>query len=672
MAVNEKEPVQSPQSAVSENAIDTGDIQLPRREEDDLVNKIMNDFSNADSQRTEWLKKKAQGLKLYWGVRDGNKSFPFKNCSDVRVPLIRTLKETLQSNVWSSFDLDEPFDTLPVGLEDVEKARKVKKFLNWQFTNEIDFSEVLDGILDHCLAYGHAVLKTSYLKEVRIRKSRINGQMLTGPEILFDGVKVHIINPEDFLFPPYACQSDVQDLDYVIHEVPMTTSDIRRRMASGQYRQVDLDVPKSDSGRFDVNSASLQDVKNKHIGIYQTERSSGQGGGNKHHKVIEWYGFYDIDGDGIEEDIMVTLLHDSREILRLVIWDISRPFTVIRFSPLVNTPWGESIADLIGQINEELNTLHNQRVDAVTLNNIPYGFYDPLSGFDPEQVQLVPGMMIPTNGPPQNAVHFPVHQIVRPEMYREEELLSAYAERLVGAGANVQGTENPRQISATEVATIDRRAGIRFKLIFSRIQRGLEKLAKNVIELNQRLMPVEKQVRVMGPNDADPLFGGMTHMMFKRDELQGKFDVRTRGEPIVERDLSRQNQMLTYQIGTSNPLIANDPESLFYLTRDTLEALGAKNRELYLKKPQFAVPQNPEDEQARIAQGENIDPVLGENVDYHLKKHAEFINSPNFQLMTPESRLKMVGHFQKTVKLQQLVKQMVELQNTVGQNGQPI
>src|SRR3990167_293984 len=671
--MHEKPPKQEPQSAVVENAVDTGDIQLSPLAEKELVNKILNDYQLAGAQRTEWINKKAAGLKLYWGIRDSEKNFPFKNCSDVRVPLIRTLKETLHSNVWASFDLEEPFDVLPVGLEDVEKARKVRKFLNWQFTNEIDFEQMLDGILDHCLVYGHSVVKTTYLKEARINKVQGEGGMQSTPEVTFDGIKTHLIDPEQFLFPPYACHDDVQDLDYVIHEIPMTSSDIRRRMASAQYRQVKLDAPKSSGNNY--TDVAIQNVKNKHVGTYSFDKGTdAHGSAARHHKVIEWYGFYDIDEDGIEENIMVTMLHDSREILRLVVWDISRPFVIVRFSPLVNSPWGESIADLIGQINEELNTLHNQRVDAVTLNNIPYGFYDPLSGFDPENIQLVPGLMIPTNGPPSNAVHFPVHNAIRPEMYREEEMLAAYAERLIGAGANIKGTENSSTISATEVATIDKRAGIRFKLVFSRIQRGMEKLAKSVLELNQKLMPAEKQIRVMGPNDSDPLFGtGLSHMNFTKSEMQGKFDIKARGQSIVEKDLNRQNQMMTYQIGIMSPLIMTDPESMFYLTRDTLEALGAKNRELYLKKPQYAVPQNPEDEQARIAQGEDMDPVLGENVEYHFKKHAEFINSPNFGLLTPESQTKMMIHLQKTMKLQQVMKQLqaVAQQKPQQSQGQP-
>ena len=359
---------------------------------------------------------------------------------------------------------------------------------------------------------------------------------------------------------------------------------------------------------------------------------------------------------------MVAMLLDSRKILRMVSWDISRPFRLIRFSPIFNTPFGESVPDLLGRLNEELNTLHNQRVDAVTINNIPFGFFDPASGFDPEKMEMAPGVFYPTNGRPSDAVYFPPSQPVKPEMYREEELLLTYAERLLGAGANVQGGAQPRRTSATEIATIDRRTGIRFFTIFKRIQEGLEEVGKLVLELDQKFMPPIKQIRVMGANDY-PLFERrVTFDSIQKDEMQGKFDVVAVGESLADQEANKQEQLAIYQLGTSNPLIAMDPESLYELTKDTLMALGDKNIGAHLKKPQVSVPQNPEDEHNRMAQGERVDPVQGENYDYHLAKHGEFINSPQFLLIPEGAQIEVMRHYQNTIRVKQLHMQLLQLQ----------
>ena len=454
---------------------------------------------------------------------------------------------------------------------------------------------------------------------------------------------------------------DVQKLDFVMHEIPMTTSDIRRRMASGQYRGVE--IPEPTYGAYNASNTDFKYIRDSYIGTSHVEHSN-RGGFDeaKSHRVVEWYGFFDVDEDGIEESVMVTVLLDKRSVLRAVVWPISRPFVIVRWSPIFNTPFGESIADMVGKINEELNTLHNQRVDAVTLANVPYGFYDPLSGFDPEKIELTPGLMLPTNGDPSHAVYFPTMQPIRPEMYREEELLMSYAERLVGAGANAQGAINPKRMSATEVSTVDRRSGIRFLSIFKRIQDGLETIARIVLEYNQLFMPPKKQVRVMGANDYPVFASKVSFENFQKEELQGKFDFVAVGASIMDDEANKAEQMQVYQLGMSNPLIIHDPMAIYNLTKDTLVAMGRVNWASYLPKPQVMSPMDPELENDKMASGESVDPVQGENIALHLKKHAEFINSPQFKMVPQEAQMEVVIHYQKTMKLQQLEMQMKQLE----------
>jgi len=275
--------------------------------------------------------------------------------------------------------------------------------------------------------------------------------------------------------------------------------------------------------------------------------------------------------------------------------------------------------------------------------------------------------LLPTNGVPKDAVYFPAMPSVKPEYYREEEMISSYGERLVGAGANTQGIINPRRLSATEIATVDRRAGIRFLTIFQRIKAGVEAMAKLVLELDQRFMPAIKQVRVMGANDYPIFESQLSFERFRREEMQGKFDIIANAASIADEAANKQEQMVIYQLALSNPLIMSDPESIYEVTKDTLQALGAKNLGAYLKKPQTASPQNPEDEHNRMAQGDDVDPVIGENIDRHLQEHRKFVSSPQFQLIPIEGQILIIKHIQKTEKMQVIVQQLQENQQRMVQ-----
>src|SRR3990167_5811824 len=271
-----EEPTKEPQSFTKENS--GNDFVLTSTEEQKLANHVHRTYVSADSGRTSWVNKKNEGLKLYFGLLT-SKTFPFKNCSNVNVPVIKTLKETLHSNLHGSFDIRNPFDVLPIGSEDIQKAAKIRKFLNWQFTNEINFNSLLDSVLDFCLVYGHAVVKCRYSQETRIRKEPVTGppsaEVLAvqanelpveeKEEVTFDGVKVDVLNTEHVLFPIDEITSDTNLMDHVIHEIIMSSSDIRRRIASGEYRDIDLGKPQT-VGENEAET-TLRDTRDRYIGL---------------------------------------------------------------------------------------------------------------------------------------------------------------------------------------------------------------------------------------------------------------------------------------------------------------------------------------------------------------------------------------------------------------------
>src|SRR3990167_10692504 len=136
-------------------------IKLNPDQEKKLLAHIQIAWEQADGARVEWLKDKQEGLSLYWGLRRA-KDFPFKNCANLHVPLIRTMAETLHSNIMGSIDTDKPATISPVGPEDAPKARKAQKLINWQFTTQVDWHQLVDNIVQSSLIYGLAPVKVRY------------------------------------------------------------------------------------------------------------------------------------------------------------------------------------------------------------------------------------------------------------------------------------------------------------------------------------------------------------------------------------------------------------------------------------------------------------------------------------------------------------------------------
>lgn len=639
----------------AENPTTGEKLELDDEQKKTLLEQAMGNYDSANAARTKWLQDKEEGLNLYWGIRK-SKEFPFKNCANLHVPLIRTIADTLHSNLMGSIDTEKPISIMPVGPEDVPKARRAEKVLNWQLTTQVDYTDLVDKVTNSTLVYGIAPVKIRYVID-KDAKGKVR----------YDGIKVNVVPPERVLIPADASSCDVEDMEFIMQEIPMSKSDLKKRIASKTFDKIsdeDMDrigVMQDSASRSEEDY--LENVRSYYTGLEAPDQKSSVD--KKYVTVLEWYGHYDHNGDGIDEPVMAYILKENRRVLRVVPWERRRPFVIVTFSEVLHKATGESLPDLIRDIQKEINVLHNQRVDAVTIANIPPFFFDPVGGFNPNEIVLTPGTGIPTNGRPQDAVYFPTLNTVRPEMYQEEEQLYQYAERMLGAGANVQGVMNTKRVTATEVAAIDRRSGIRFLTIFNRIRKGLREIARVILELDEEYMPKEIQVRVTGLDGDKPIFETIS-----RADLGAQLDITVRGNSILDEQAEKQEMMQAYQIGSVNPLIASDPVALYELTRDLFLKLNITRTDAYLKPPMDEIPKTPDEEHNLFMQEEYTEPNIRENYEDHLAKHAEVINNPDkFDLLSKVAQNNLIRHYADTARMKQQIELFQMMQRAAAVNG---
>lgn len=660
---------------LEENSSDESILdKLTPEQQLEVYNQVDSQWQISNSSRVKWMNDRQEGLQLYWGIRQA-KDFPFRNAANVHVPMIRTIMDTLHANIMGSIDLLNPSRVVPVGIEDVPKSRKIEKLLNWQFQTQIDFTDLADKSIHSALLYGIAPVKLRYVVE------RENGKKT------YDGLKAEVLAPERFLTPPDASDSDVDNMDYVIHEVSMSKSDLKKRMGKdGPYKRLsDEDLAKTGENitkqrrQFDD---FLESIRSVYSGVESLNVTSPN---KRYATILEYYGAYDYNGDGIEEPIMCSVLKDSKKLLRAVKWNRPRPFVIIDWSYILNRALGESVPEVLKILNQELNTLHNLNIDALVLANMPFFFFDPVAGYTPDEIHLAPGVGIPTNGPPQQAIYFPQMNTKFNEMSRAEQDLVSYGERMLGAGANVQGIVQPKRITATEIQTIDRRSGIRFLTLFDRVRRGLKQVFKLALSYDKEYMPKELQVRITGLTAENPVFETI-----KRADLEAEVDILINGNSVLDQQSDQQEMIQAYQIGMQNPLIARNENAIYELTKDLFTQLGVKRIDAYLHKPSDQIPRTPDEEHNLFMQEEDVTPHLAEDVNEHLKSHAEIINSPSFKLMSKKGQILLIKHYQATLRMQsqmqqmQLVQQLQQVNSEImqlhmgqhpiqqmGQNGQP-
>ena len=86
---------------------------------------------------------------------------------------------------------------------------------------------------------------------------------------------------------------------------------------------------------------------------------------------------YDVDGDGEEDDIMIWYHPASRAIVRCIynpIFAGFRPFIDFVYNPSEYSSEGEGTCEILEKLVEEIDTMHNQRIDRISQINGPLLF----------------------------------------------------------------------------------------------------------------------------------------------------------------------------------------------------------------------------------------------------------------------------------------------------------
>ena len=119
--------------------------------------------------------------------------------------------------------------------------------------------------------------------------------------------------------------------------------------------------------------------------------------------IRDRHGKYDIDGDGRMEDIIATFSPGAKVLLSVREADLlhgKKPFVEIKPLPTPGRFEAQGVPELITDLQQEINDIHNMRIDNGTITNAVMWWFDPNSDIDPEIHRPGPGQGFPA-GPNQ-------------------------------------------------------------------------------------------------------------------------------------------------------------------------------------------------------------------------------------------------------------------------------
>jgi hypothetical protein len=710
-----------------------------RKELGQLITEMW-DEDNTD--RDTWLTSLPKWLDAYQG-RPQQKDLPWEGASNLFVPLTATAIDAIHPRLMASLFKPTPIAGFRAQeASDIELAQKNESFLDYVAREECNLFPLADRFILNTLIYGVQVVKASWELETKNQRVRHEFPRDTDPinaieailqgeqayadaikritdeeyevamkgrkvkldveqagdqlviytdreEVTKDQVVVDILNPEDVAFNS-DCPYDLQRADHVIERYFLTLDQIKKKVKAKLFYATKAELQEiedsASSGMAASDSTSdIKDFREIVTGALETWRE-----GSPYEKVelLDAYMKYDINDDGYDEDVIVTIPVEHPEILLRVhrLEDVyahgMKPFTLFYFNPISKTVWAQGLPQMVEALQAEINIIHNQRNDAGQLNNTPYGWFVPSAGLPKERMPIEPGVLNPVGDVNQVKIHQPGNYHAWP--FQEESQLYTLFERrtkvsdlTLGRVGEVQGAAR----TATGVQALNAQQATGFDIVIRRIQEGWKGLLQQILALYQEYMSDDRMVRITGKY-GDPDF------VVSRRDLSYRMDMVFTGNSLnTDREVERntttflaQSVMAPPSLGFLMQTQVIDPQGIAEWYRHLFEVFDVPKIERIIKIPEIPKILQPEEIMNRLMTGEKLLPKEGEDHDAVIMMISDYMNSSKSITMEPEIRVLIQGQIplrqqqkvnEQMQKLQQMMQmmQMAQQQQMMGGGG---
>lgn len=475
---------------------------------------------DADFQsRDLWEKDLEEWTKLAMQVREP-KSWPWRDASNVKYPLLSTASMQFNARAYPSLI---PSDGKVVKAKvigkdaqgsKIDKADRVATYMSYQLMYEMDsWDEDMDRLLMMLPIVGTVFKKTYWDGDKKQIASRL-------------------VLPMDLVVNNWA--KTIEEAERVSEVIEMSQRVFEERKRQEIFLDVDLGEPSTPLKEGPIHIAA-NDETTPYV-------------------LVEQHTYLDLDDDGYREPYIVTFERVTGKVVRITARFRAEDIEldddkVVKITPtqhytkfsFVPNPDGSfydiGFGVLLGPINEAVNTLINQLVDAGTLNNMQGGFIGKGIKLKAGENTLKPGEWkpVPVTGDDlrKQIVQLPskepstvLFQLMGSLITSGKELASV-AEIFVG---KMPGQNTP---ATTTMATIEQGMKV-FTAVYKRIYRALEKEFKKIYKLNAIYLNPETYVSVLdapvGPQDfsledydicpgADPTAVSQTEKLLKAQGL---------------------------------------------------------------------------------------------------------------------------------------------------------
>lgn len=503
-----------------------------------VLKDLKSDMRAADSLRLEMV----ANIETW---RDEYHGMPYGNEQTGKSEIVS--KDIKRQDGWQHSSIKAPFtdntDIIkcrPVTFEDRAAAEQNQLVLNHQFVRQFPRYNFMTDAIKLYYSEGTVIVKCfwEYEDEVIEEERPIWGLSLTGEpmEIGMTTVKIRKVKKnqpgakacriEDIYIDP-TCEGELAKAQFVIHRYESDMSTLRKAKKYKNLKKVAAMV-----GGRDYHEAEDYDPED------ETEFRFSD---NPRKKLVvyEYWGNYDIDGDGIAEPIVCTWVEDTIIQLESNPYpDEEIPFLLVKNNSIPFKIYGEAAAELIGD-NQKINTAIKRGIidNMANSNNaqkgIRVGALDPIN-----KKRFLNGKNFEFNGSPADFYEGSYNQIPQ-SVFAVMEQNNNETESIQGVKAFSGGISGSSLGSTAKAAggVLDAVSVRRIDIVQNIAENLIKPLMRKWMAYNSEFLAEEEIIRITN-SDFVPV---------KRDDLKGQVDIEIEVSTVEEDSLKAERLSFLFQ-----------------------------------------------------------------------------------------------------------------------------
>ena len=619
-----------------------------------LASTLYQTYQDYKSSRKDWEKSYTQGLELL-GFKYENRTEPFAGASGATHPVLAEAVTQFQALAYKELlPANGPVRTQIIGVQTPEKTQqsnRVKDFMNYQLMDVMrEYEPEFDQMLFYLPLAGSAFKKVYY------------------DDLLERAVSKFV--PADDLIVPYTATS-LDDAEAIIHRIKISENELRKQQVAGFYRDIELKA----------GNDNLTDVEKKELeleGTVKTGRDDDVFTLLECHVNLDLEGFEDVGPDGeptgIKLPYIVTIEENSRDILSIRRnYEQNDPkkskiqyFVHFKFLPGLGF-YGFGLIHMIGGLSRTATSALRQLLDAGTLSNLPAGFKQRGIRIRDDAQAIQPGEFRDVDAPGGN-----IRDAFMTLPFKEP---SATLLQLMGVVVNAGqrfasiadlqvGDGNQQAAVGTTVALLERGSRT-MSAIHKRIYSALKNEFKILSRVFRLYLPAEYPYDVVGGQK-----------MIKQSDFDDRVDIL----PVADPNIFSQTQRISLaqtelQLAMSNPQMHN----LYQAYRNMYEAIGVKDVDTVLIRPQPPQPKDPALEHIDALAGKPFQAFPGQDHRAHMTAHLNFMatnmarNNPIVMASLEKNifeHISLMAQEQVEIEFKDEMQQLQQMQMMMQQNPQ--